>query len=143
MRTAAARLRDMSAGDRQALVTLRQLSSGGAAPGQMPSAEQMSAIQRAGDLMTADANVASEMGVSKRFSSVSHRVDRFLMPSSGSSGDDDEPMTADQRARLKVRIQRFRDLDRQDAAQLEPHRAEIEALQKQVRLVLHAESMAR
>ena len=142
MRTAATRVRGMPAADRRALKLMRQMTSGGGpARGQLPSAEQMAAIQRAGELMSLDAGVAREQGVSKRFSSVQNRVDRFLRPMTGSSGDEHEEMTAEHRAWLLDRIRKFKVLDGQDAAVLAPHRAELLALERQVRLALHPESM--
>jgi len=141
MREAAERVRTLPASDRQALRTMREMSSRTMASSQMPSPEQMAAVQRAGELLALDAVVARERGVSSRFSSVESRVERFLRPMTGSSGDDDEQMTAEHRAWLQDRIRRFNELDRQDAAVLAPHRAELLALEKQVRLSMHPESM--
>lgn len=142
MRTAAERVRTMSAADRQALKTMRAMTSRTMASSQMPSPEQLAAVQRAGDLMTLDAVVARELGASSRFSSVQTRVDRYLRPMTGaSSGDEDEQMTAERRAWVQDRIRKFKALDAQDAALLAPHKAELEALEKQVRLALHPESM--
>lgn len=135
MKSAAVRVKNFTPEDRQALNQLHRLGQGGAPQGQIPTPEQMASIQRAGELMTIDATVAREMGVSKRFSSIQSRVDRYLRPSFGASGDD-EPMTAEERARVRERIIKFRELDRQDAAVLAPHRAELESLEKQVRSVL-------
>ncbi len=133
MRAAAERVRTLSPADRQALTTMREMTGRTMASTQMPSPEQLAAIQRAGELMTLDATVAREQGVADRFSSVQHRVDRFLHPMTGaSSGDEDEQMTAERRAWVQDRIRRFRALDAQDAATLAPHRAELLALEKQV-----------
>ncbi len=137
MRTAADRVRTMSAADRQALKTMQEMSKGTMASTQMPSPEQMAAVQRAGTLMTMDATVAQEQGVPSRFSSVQHRVDRFLHPMTGSSGED-EP---ERRAWVLERIRKFRTLDAQDAAVLAPYREELLALETQVRLAIHPESM--
>ncbi|HEX9108234.1 MAG TPA: hypothetical protein VF832_13420 [Longimicrobiales bacterium] len=141
MRIAAERIRSMPAPDRQALVTMREMSGRTMASTKMPTPQEIAAMQRAGELMTMDATVARERGVPSRFSSVQSRVDRFLRPMTGSSGDDDEQMTPERRAWLQDRIRRFKELDGQDAAVLAPHRAELLALEKQVRLALHPESM--
>ncbi len=142
MRTAAERVRTMSAADREALKTMREMTSRTMASSQMPSPEQLAALQRAGDLMTLDAVVARELGVPSRFSSVQSRVDRYLRPMTGaSSGDEDEQMTAERRAWVQDRIRKFKALDAQDAALLAPHKTELEALEKQVRVAIHPESM--
>lgn len=133
MRAAAERARTLSAADRQALETMREMTKGTMASTRMPSPEQLAAVQRAGELMTLDATVARELGVTDRFSSVQHRVGRFLHPMTGaSSGDEDEQMTAERRAWLQDRIRKFKALDAQDAAALAPHREELLALENQI-----------
>ena len=144
LRAAAERVRNMPQADRDVLNAFHKMTTGGA--GQIPTPDQMAAMQRAGDLMTIPSGVAREMGVEKRFSSIGSRVEHFLMPMDGaSSGDEDDAarMTAEERAALKVRIQRFRDRRTADAATLQPYRDEIAALQKQVDFARHPESIPK
>ncbi len=133
MRTAAERARTLSAADRQALGTMREMTGRTMGSSQMPTPVQLAAIQRAGELMTLDATVARELGVPSRFSSVQSRVDRYLRPMTGeASGDEDEQMTAEHRAWVQDRIRKFKALDAQDAATLAPHRLELAALDQQI-----------
>jgi hypothetical protein len=140
MRTAAERIKNMSAADRAVLKAYRKLTAN-PDPNQIPSAEQIMAIQRAGELMTLDSAVARELGITRRYNSISGRVAAFIMPMGGEGDDDATPMTAERKAQLKLRIERFRERRRLDAATLEPHREEIQSLQKQVNLILHPESI--
>jgi hypothetical protein len=140
MRTAAERVKNMSAADRAVLKAYRKLTAN-PDPGQIPSAEQIMAIQRAGELMTLDGAVARELGVTRRYNSISGRVAAFIMPMGGEGDDDATPMTAEQKAQLRLRIERFQERRRLDTATLEPHREEIQSLQKQVNLILHPESI--
>ena len=138
MRTAAERIRTMSAADRAVLKAYRKMTAS-PDPNQIPSAEQIMALQRAGELMTMDSAVARELGVGRRYTSIAGRVTTFITPMDGAG--DSEPMTSEQRARLKARIERFQDRRKLDAATLGPHRDEIQSLQKQVNLILHPESI--
>jgi hypothetical protein len=140
MRTAAERIKNMSAADRAVLKAYRKLTAN-PDPNQIPSAEHIMAIQRAGELMTLDSAVARELGVTRRYNSISGRVADFIMPMSGGGDDDATPMTAERKAQLRLRIERFQERRRLDAATLEPHREEIQSLQKQVNLILHPESI--
>ena len=140
MRTAAERLKDLSAADRQALKTFHALTTRANAS-QMPSAEEMAAMQRAGELMALDTTVAREMGVERRYQSIRGRVPQYGMPEM--TGESDDPMTPEQRAALKVRIGKFKERGRLDAATLAPYKDEIQALQKQVDLIAHPESIPR
>jgi hypothetical protein len=138
MRTAAARLKNLSAADRQALKTFQALTTRTDAS-QMPSAEEMAAMQRAGELMALDSVVARELGVEKRYQSIRGRVPQYGMPEMTGEGDD--PMTPEQRAALKVRIEKFKERRRLDGATLAPFKDEIQALQKQVDLIAHPQSI--
>jgi hypothetical protein len=141
MRAAAQRVKNLSAADRDALKAFRAMTTS-RNPNQVPSAEQIAAIQRAVDLVSLDAVVAREMGIARRYGSISGRVTAFIEPPMGGSGDDDAPrMTAEQKAQLKLRIERFQQRRKLDAATLQPHRDEIQSLQKQVNLLLHPESI--
>ena len=60
----------------------------------------------------------------------------------GSSGND-EPMTAEQKAQLKVRTEPFRQRRQANESMLEPYRSEIESLEKRVNFTLHPESIPR
>ncbi len=141
MRAAADRVKALSGADRAALKTYADLTSG-RAPAQVPSPDQMAAMERATDLLALDTVVAREMGVVTRYRSIASRVPKFGMPEMGGEGDD-EPMTPEQRAALRQRVERFRQRRSHDAAMLEPRRQEIEALQKQVDLITHPESIPR
>lgn len=138
LRGADARVRNMSEADRRTLETFRNYTEHPPATGQMPTAEQMAAIERAGDLMTPDAVTAREMGVSRRYGSIEHRADRYLNPMEGSSGEEHEEMTAEHRAWLQDRIRKFKELDRLDAGKLAPHRAELVELRGRVKFVVKA-----
>ncbi len=133
MRTAAGRLRNLSDTDRRALQTWRDMNQG-VPRAQVPPPDELIALQRAGELASLDAAVARDMGVEQRFSSISSRVDDFLAPDLDASGD--EPLPPEQRARVQERIRRFRELQRADAALLQPHRAEVVSLRNQVRIAL-------
>jgi hypothetical protein len=144
MRTAAQRVRNMSAADRDALRVFRAMTTSPNPNQAVPSPEQIAAVQRAGVLMALDASVARELGVAERYRSVLGRVDFFVMPSSGEGDPADAPQrTAEQKQQLKLRIERFAQLRTSDAAILAPHRDEIVSLQKQVNLALHPESIPR
>jgi hypothetical protein len=60
---------------------------------------------------------------------------------SGEGDNDAYRMTAEQKAQLKLRIERFEQQRKLDAATLQPHRDEIQSLEKQVNLLLHPESI--
>ena len=78
--------------------------------------------------------------------SISARAREFVMPISGaSSGDENEPgrMTEQQRPDLMLRIRRFEERRKADAAMLQPRREGIVALQQQVDFVRHPESIPR
>lgn len=140
MRTAAERLRNLSSADREALNAFRK----GISPSM--SAEQMAALDRATMLMNLDETVAKEMGVYKRYQSISGRIPDMNWGSMGGEGDasDDPPtMTAEQKQERKVRIEKFRQRQKLDDANLAPHREEILLLQKQVHLMFHPESIPK
>jgi hypothetical protein len=139
MRTAAERLKNLPAADREALKTFRKMTTTPNANA-LPSAEELAAMQRAGELMALDGVVARELGVARRYESVSSRALAFAAPQIDASGDD-ERMTAEQKRQLTIRIERFRQRRTQDAATLGPNRDEILALQKQVNLIQHPESL--
>jgi hypothetical protein len=130
MRAAADRVKNLPAADRQALEAQKTFATK-ASSGQMPSAEEFAAMERATQLMALDGTIAREMGVGKRYRSIRSRVPEYAMPEIEASGDD-EPMTPEQRAALKARIEKFRERRRLDAATLAPCKDEILALQKQV-----------
>ncbi len=143
LRVAADRVKNMPQADRDVLNAFHRMTTGAGA-GQIPTPEQMASMQRAGELMTIPSVVAREMGVEKRYRSIDSRAEHFLMPMDGaSSGDEDEVMTAEQRAALKQRIQRFRQRRDADAATLQPYREEIAALRKQVDFLRHPESIPK
>lgn len=135
MREAAARLGRLSASDRQALAVWRAMNNG-ATQAQVPTPEQLVALERAGELAAMEATVARELRRERRFGSISGRVDHFLEPKIETSAG--EPLAAQEKARVQERIRRQDGLDRADAALLQPHRAEIVALRRQVRIDLPA-----
>jgi len=132
MREAAARLGALSQSDREALQLWRDASNGTNAA-QVPTADQVAALQRAGELAAMDATVARGMGLEQRFSSIAGRVDHFLEPGIEAGG---EPLTAEEEVRVQERIRRLRELERSDAALLQPQRAEIVVLRNQARVTL-------
>jgi hypothetical protein len=139
MRTAAERLKNLPPADREIIKAFRKMTTN-PDPARLPTPEQMKVMQRAPELMTMDATVARELGVSRRYGSVSGRIGIIGMPTGGGSGDD-EPMTPEQRAQLKLRIQKFAELRRLDEAAFAAYREEIGALQKQVNLMMHPENI--
>ena len=141
MRTAAERLKNLPPADREALKTFHKMMTT-PNPNSLPSAEEMAAMQRAGELVALDGVVARELGVARRYESISSRAVAFTTPEIDASGDDEE-MTAEQKRQLKIRIERFRQRRAQDAATLGPHRDEIQSLQKQVNLIQHPESIPK
>jgi hypothetical protein len=105
MRTAAERLKNLPPADHEIIKAFRKMTTN-PDPTRLPMPEQMKVMQRAPELMTMDATIARELGVSRRYGSVSGRIGIIGMPTGGGSGDD-EPMTPEQRAQLKLRIQKF------------------------------------
>ena len=144
MRAAAERLKNLSRADREALAALRNTQSN-PGRGQMISAEQIAAISRTTELMSMDSVIAKEMGISKRYQSVSARVPLMSMGRMTGEGDasDDPPMTEEQKRERKLRIERFRLRNQLDDAALAPHREEILSLQKQVCLSFFPESIPK
>ncbi len=139
MRAAAERVKSLPAADREALRTFRRMTT---TPNQFPSAEDMAAMQRAGELVALDGVVARELGVARRYESITSRALAFTAPRIDASGDDNE-MNAQQKRDLRIRIERLRQRETQDAATLAPHREEILSLQKQVNLIQHPEGTSR
>lgn len=142
MRTAAERVKNLPATDREALQRFRKMTTT-PNPAGLPSAEDLMAMQRAGELMALDGVVARELGVARRYESISSRALAFTAPQVEASGDEDERMTAEQKRQLAIRIERFRQRRMQDAAMLGPHRDEILLLQKQVNLIQYPESLPK
>ncbi len=140
MRTAAGRLKNLPPADRKALDAQKSFSAQ-ASSGQTPSAEEFAAMERATELLALDGSVAREMGVEKRYQSIKGRVPQYGMPEM--TGEGDEPLTAEERARVAERVKRFKERKKNDEALFAPYKDEIQALQKQVDLVTHPESILR
>jgi hypothetical protein len=140
MRTAAERLKNLPPADREALNTFRKMTS--PHPGSLPSAVDMAAMQRAHELLAMDRLVARELGVARRYESISSRAKAFTAPHVEASGDASE-MTAEEKRQQTTRIDKFQQRRMQDAVTLGPYRNEILSLQKQVDLLLHPESFPK
>jgi len=129
MRAAADRVAHATGQDKAAIDLARQVAHGAT-----PTPDQATLLVRAADLAQADVDIAKARGVEARYEQVRGVVEGLigLGACPTCSGDGGGPVTEQQQ----------QDAAKEDAARaadmrtLEPHRAEIERLQKQVRGIM-------
>jgi hypothetical protein len=105
----------------------------------------MAAVSRASELMNLDTVVAKEMGVAKRYRSISARIPELTMGPMAGEGEtgDEARLSEEQKRAQKMRFDRIQQRKKLDDAILAPHRDEILSLQKQVHLLYHPESIPK
>jgi hypothetical protein len=132
MKAAADYVKNPSPSDKAAMDLMHQVNSGKITSAVTPEQAQMMA--RVATLAQYDMEIAKQRGISDRYEAIRGQIEGMIGMTAcpSCSGDGGGPVSQDQKE-LVVKEQAAR---KTDMSLLEPHRAEIESLQKQVRGVL-------